>query len=180
MPAATAAWPRATRWRCFRRSRAGNVIRVQEQDFDVGAEIDGLGGGDRSIGGIASFIGLVRDMAGGQRIRAMTLEHYPAMTERELKRIEADARARWPLQASLVIHRYGRLEPGDRIVFVATASAHRQAAFESCMFLVDWLKTKAPFWKLEETGAGAEWVAAKASDDDAAERWSRPAKKAAE
>ena len=156
------------------------MIRVQQEDFDIGRELAGLAGGDTGIGGIASFVGLVRDMAGGQKIQAMTLEHYPAMTERELARIEAEAHARWPLAASLVIHRFGRLEPGDRIVLVATASAHRQAAFESCMFLVDWLKTKAPFWKLEETGAGAAWVEAKASDDAAAERWAQPPKKAAE
>ncbi len=156
------------------------MIRVQEQDFDVGAELERLSAGNTGIGGIASFVGLVRDMAGGRKIEAMTLEHYPAMTERELARIEAEALSRWSLQASLVIHRYGRLEPGQRIVLVATASPHRQAAFESCMFLVDWLKTKAPFWKLEEGAAGAEWVEAKASDDAAAERWARPAKKAAE
>jgi molybdopterin synthase catalytic subunit len=104
----------------------------------------------------------------------MTLEHYPGMTERELERIEAEARGRWPLQAVTIVHRHGRMVPGDRIVLVVTASAHRQAAFDACAFLMDWLKTKAPFWKLEETDDGAaEWVAAKAEDDAAADRWAR-------
>jgi molybdopterin synthase catalytic subunit len=113
-------------------------------------------------------------MAGDAEVGAMTLEHYPGMTEKKLAEIEAEAQRRWPLQASLIIHRYGRLEPGERIVLVATASPHRQAALESCAFLIDWLKTKAPFWKLEETAAGPQWVAARDSDDDAAERWSSP------
>ncbi|MEI9985124.1 MAG: molybdenum cofactor biosynthesis protein MoaE [Aliidongia sp.] len=115
--------------------------------------------------------GLVRDSCAGPRLLAMTLEHYPGMTERQLEKIEAEARSRWPLAEVLVIHRYGRMLPGEPIVLVATAAAHRRAALESCEFLIDWLKTKAPFWKLEETEAGAEWVAAKASDDAAAERW---------
>ena len=113
----------------------------------------------------------------------MTLEHYPGMTEKMLGEIEAEARARWPLDATLIVHRYGRLEPGDRIVLVVTASAHRKAALESCEFLIDWLKSRAPFWKLEETGAGAQWVAARDSDDEAAARWEEPsgtASKAAE
>jgi molybdopterin synthase catalytic subunit len=101
----------------------------------------------------------------------MTLEHYPGMTEKKLGEIEAEARRRWNLEASLIIHRYGRLEPGERIVLVITASAHRQAAFEACAFLVDWLKTKAPFWKLEETSQGPRWVEAKGGDDEAAKRW---------
>jgi molybdopterin synthase catalytic subunit len=101
----------------------------------------------------------------------MTLEHYPGMTEKKLQEIEAEAGRRWPLAASLIIHRYGRLEPGERIVLVATASAHRQAALEACAFLIDWLKTQAPFWKLEETPEGVEWVEARESDDAAAERW---------
>ena len=103
----------------------------------------------------------------------MTLEHYPDMTEKALRKIEAEARERWPLEDALIIHRFGRLEPGDRIVLVATASAHREAAIESCHFLIDWLKTQAPFWKLEETPDGGEWVDARASDDKAAERWIR-------
>lgn len=149
------------------------MIRVQPEDFDVGAEIEALTRGKTGIGGVASFLGLMRDIAGDKSISAMTLEHYPGMTERELERIEAEAQRRWPLIASLVIHRYGRMLPGDRIVLVATASAHRAAAFESCEFLMDYLKTKAPFWKQEETPEGARWVAADASDDAAASRWTK-------
>ena len=147
------------------------MIRVQEDDFDIGAEIHRLTEGKVDVGALACFVGLVRDLAGVDRITAMTLEHYPGMTERAIAAIEAEAQKRWPLEATLIIHRFGRLEPGDRIVLVATASAHRAAAFESCEFLIDWLKTKAPFWKLEETPGGARWVEAKASDDAAAERW---------
>jgi molybdopterin synthase catalytic subunit len=150
------------------------MIKVQREDFDVGAELAALTAGRRDIGGVASFTGIVREFAGDaadSRIGAMTLEHYPGMTERKLGEIEAEARRRWPLQASLIIHRFGRLEPGERIVLVATASAHRQAALESCAFLIDWLKTRAPFWKLEETTAGDHWVEARDSDDDAAKRW---------
>ena len=148
------------------------MIKVQREDFDIGAELTALTGGSHKIGGVASFVGLVRDLAGDRTIGAMTLEHYPGMTEKMLATIEAEARARWPLEACLIVHRFGRLEPGDRIVLVATASAHRQAALEACAFLIDWLKTKAPFWKLEETAHGAQWVEARASDDDAAARWS--------
>jgi molybdopterin synthase catalytic subunit len=122
---------------------------------------------------VCVFVGVVRDVAEGERVSAMTLEHYPGMTEKMLAAIEAEALARWPLSASLIVHRYGRLAPGDRIVLVITCSAHRQAAFEANMFLVDWLKTKAPFWKLEERGGGAAWVEARASDDAAAKRWAR-------
>ena len=147
------------------------TIRVQREDFDLGAELAALTRGKTGIGGIASFVGLVRDVAGSERIEAMTLEHYPGMTERQLAEIEAEAHRRWPLDAVLIIHRFGRLLPGEQIVLVATASAHRQAAFESCQFLIDWLKTKAPFWKLEETPEGARWVDAQASDDAAARRW---------
>ena len=151
------------------------TVRVQQADFDPGAELERLSAGDTAVGGVASFIGLVRDMGGDDHVNAMTLEHYPGMTEKLLGEIEAEACRRWPLQASLIIHRYGRLAPGDRIVLVATASAHRQAALESCHFLIDWLKTKAPFWKLEETGDGEDtWVEARAEDDTAAERWSAP------
>jgi molybdopterin synthase catalytic subunit len=149
------------------------MIRVQREDFDVGRELEALARGNHKIGGLASFVGLVRDMAGGEKIGAMTLEHYPGMTEKKLAEIEAEARARWPLEATLLIHRYGRLEPGDRIVLVATASAHREAALESCHFLIDWLKTKAPFWKLEETPRGGDWVEARDTDDAAAQRWAR-------
>lgn len=156
------------------------MIRVQEQDFDIGAELARLSDGNHGIGGVASFTGLVRDMLptgmadrGTGRIGAMTLEHYPGMTEKQLAAIEAEARRRWPLADCLIIHRYGRLLPGDRIVLVATASAHRQAALESCAFLIDWLKTKAPFWKLEDGPDGSQWVEAKASDDRAADRWKK-------
>ena len=147
------------------------MIRVQREDFDVGAELARLVSGNARIGGLVSFLGLVRDMAGGEAVGAITLEHYPGMTEKRMAEIEAEARARWPLEASLVIHRYGRLEPGDRIVLVAVASSHRQAAFEACEFLIDWLKTEAPFWKREETAGGTRWVEARASDAAAATRW---------
>jgi len=149
------------------------MIRVQEEDFDLGAELAKLTAGNMKAGGLAVFVGLVRDMAGEQSIGAMTLEHYPGMTEKMLARIEAEANERWPLEASLIIHRVGRLEPGDQIVLVAAASAHRQAAFDACQFLIDWLKTKAPFWKLEETGEGAQWVDARDSDTQAVKRWAK-------
>ena len=149
------------------------MIRVQEEDFDVGAELARVRGHNTAIGGIALFVGTVRGEAEGEPVGAMTLEHYPAMTARELERIEADARARWPLEDALIVHRVGRLEPGEQIVLVITASAHRKAAFEACEFLMDWLKTKAPFWKREETPEGEHWVEARASDDAAAARWAR-------
>lgn len=155
------------------------AVRVQKEDFDVGAEVVALTEGRTDVGGVATFLGLVRDIAGGDDVKAMTLEHYPGMTEKMLAEIEAEARERWPLDDSLIIHRYGRLEPGDRIVLVVTASAHRQAALDSCTFLIDWLKTKAPFWKLEETAQGEHWVEARDSDDEAAARWSDPPAKAA-
>jgi molybdopterin synthase catalytic subunit len=147
------------------------MIRVQREDFDIGAEIAALTRGNHQIGGVASFVGLVRDMAGGAPIGAMTLEHYPGMTEKKLAEIEAEARRRWTLDTSLIIHRYGRLEPGDRIVLVATASPHREAALASCAFLIDWLKTQAPFWKLEETAEGGKWVEARKEDEAATKRW---------
>lgn len=151
------------------------MIRVQREDFDPGAEMASFCAGDASVGAVASFLGLVRAdkrTGGDSAVAAMTLEHYPGMTERQLEAIEQEARRRWPLIDVRVIHRHGRLEPGDRIVLVLTASAHRQAAFDACAFLMDWLKTKAPFWKLEETADGRRWVEAKASDDAAADRWS--------
>ena len=147
------------------------MIRVQEGPFDVGAELAALSAGRTDIGAVASFVGLVRDVAGDQAIGAMTLEHYPGMTERKLTEIEAEANARWPLQASLIVHRYGRMLPGEPIVLVATAAQHRAAALEACAFLIDWLKTKAPFWKLEETGAASRWVEARDTDERAAARW---------
>ena len=152
------------------------MIRVQREDFDTGAEISNLGRGNLGIGGVCAFVGRVRDMAGNDAIKAMNLEHYPGMTEKELSRIEAEARDRWPLDETLIIHRYGRLEPGDQIVLVAAASAHRQAAFDACNFLIDWLKTRAPFWKREEGSKSAGWVEARATDNDAAQRWESPAK----
>ena len=147
------------------------MIRVQKQDFDIGTEIAALRSGNTAIGGIASFVGTVRDVAGETPVSAMTLEHYAGMTERELKAIEKEANERWPLEASLIIHRFGRLEPGDQIVLVITASSHREAALEACAFLIDWLKTKAPFWKKEETPGGDDWVDARGSDERAAARW---------
>jgi molybdopterin synthase catalytic subunit len=149
------------------------MIRVQSDDFDLAAEIAALTRGKTDIGGVVSFIGLVRDVSDGATVAAMTLEHYPGMTEKQLAAIERDACARWPLSASLIIHRYGRLLPGEQIMAVVTASAHRQAAFEAAEFLVDWLKTKAPFWKLENDGSGEAWVAARDSDNAAAERWAK-------
>jgi len=156
------------------------MIRVQQEDFDPAAEVERLVAGNHAVGGVVTFIGLVRDLADGQAIRAMTLEHYPGMTEKMLGEIEAEANRRWPLAATLIVHRYGRLALGERIVLVAVASAHRHAAFEACAFLVDWLKTRAPFWKLEETDAGARWVDAQSSDDAAAGRWAAAGSKAAE
>ncbi|MGF1640089.1 MAG: molybdenum cofactor biosynthesis protein MoaE [Rhodospirillales bacterium] len=151
------------------------MIRVQREDFDVGGELARLTDGDHRIGGVCAFVGLVRDLAGGAAEAAMTLEHYPAMTEKQLAAIEAEACARWPLAATLIIHRHGRLRPGERIVLVAAASAHRQAAFEACQFLIDWLKTRAPFWKKEEGGGGERWVEARSADEAAADRWTAAA-----
>jgi molybdopterin synthase catalytic subunit len=152
------------------------MIRVQSQDFDIGAEIARLREGRTDVGAIVSFTGTVRDTANGAPISEMALEHYPGMTEKELERIEREANARWPLQASLIIHRTGPMKPGENIVLVVTASAHRQAAFAAAEFLMDYLKTNAPFWKKEEGPEGGEWVDARASDDAALERWQRPAK----
>ncbi|MCS6854060.1 MAG: molybdenum cofactor biosynthesis protein MoaE [Elioraea sp.] len=156
-------------------------VVVQEAAFDPAAEIARLTAGRTDIGGLGLFIGIVRDTAGGRPIVAMTLEHYPGMTERALAAIAAEAEARWPLLGCTVVHRVGRLVPGEAIVLVATASAHRQAALESCAFLIDWLKTRAPFWKREEFRDGsAAWVAARAEDDAAAARWITSQRAAAE
>jgi molybdopterin synthase catalytic subunit len=149
------------------------VIRLQSEDFSVSDEIETLVGSRTDVGAVVTFTGLVRDIAGAETISSMTLEHYPAMAQKQLADVERQARARWPLQDALIIHRYGRLEPGDQIVLVITASAHREAAFEAAEFLMDWLKTKAPFWKLEETSDGESWVDARATDDAAAKRWLR-------
>jgi molybdopterin synthase catalytic subunit len=145
------------------------MIRVQQEDFDIGAEIVGLQAGRTDIGAIVSFIGTVRDQEGA--VEEMTLEHYPGMTESELERIEAEACTRWPLQASLIVHRYGRLKPGDNIVLVVTASEHREAAFDAARFLMDYLKTSAPLWKRETGPGGSRWVEAAARDDASAACW---------
>jgi len=147
------------------------MIKVQREEFDVGAELSALSRGNHNIGGIASFVGVVRDIGIDGGVGAMTLEHYPGMTERKLAEIETEALARWPLDAVLIVHRYGRLEPGDQIVLVVTASAHRAAALEGCQFLIDWLKTQAPFWKFEETTDGGKWVDARLSDELATAHW---------
>ena len=162
------------------------MIRVQEEPFDVGRELAALSAGRTDIGAVASFTGLVRDMApvhdpanvdnaGARPVSALTLEHYPGMTEKKLAEIEEEANRRWPLQATVIIHRYGRMAPGEPIVLVAAASKHRAAALDACAFLIDWLKTKAPFWKLEEGDGEASWVDARTSDDQAADRWRLPA-----
>jgi molybdopterin synthase catalytic subunit len=153
------------------------VIRVQHEDFDIGAEIAALRADRTDIGAIVSFTGTVRDAA--DTITEMTLEHYPGMTEKELEGIEKEAHARWPLQASLIVHRTGTLRPGDNIVLVVTASGHRDAAFDAARFLMDYLKTSAPFWKRETGPQGSKWIEAKASDEAARTHWS-PRKDAAE
>lgn len=145
------------------------TVRVQEADFDPGAAIAALAAGRQDIGGIATFVGLVRGGPGD--VAAMTLEHYPGMTERQLAAIEDEARRRFAVDDVLIIHRFGRLLPGDRIVFVGVAAAHRAAAFAACEFLIDWLKTRAPFWKREEGPAGEHWVAAKDDDEARTGRW---------
>jgi molybdopterin synthase catalytic subunit len=143
-------------------------IRVQRQDFDPGSEIAALQDKHGITGGIASFIGLVR---GDDGLSAMTLDHYPGMCEREIAEHIAKAKARWPIIGVRVVHRVGRLTPGERIVFVGVASSHRQAAFQAAEFLMDYLKTRAPFWKLEERNSGATWVEARAQDDESVKRW---------
>lgn len=148
------------------------TIRVQEAPFDLAAETAALTAGRTDVGGLASFVGVCRADDG---LAAMVLEHYPAMTEAAIRRIAEDAARRWPLTGCTVIHRVGRILPGEPIVLVLTASAHRAAALEACAFLIDWLKTKAPFWKREEFSAGSHrWVEARAEDDAAAERWAAP------
>ena len=148
-------------------------VRVQRADFDIGAEIAAFRRADPGIGAIASFIGLVRDMNDGDAIAGMTLEHYPGMTEKALAGIVAEAKARWDIIDTLVIHRIGELKPLDQIVLVVVAGAHRGAAFAACEYIMDYLKTQAPFWKKEQTAQGARWVEARTSDDQAAERWQK-------
>ena len=146
-------------------------ISVQEADFDVGAEISALRAGNPQIGAVASFIGLVRDLNDGSQIAAMTLEHYPAMTHKALTAIVAEAETRWALLGCTVIHRVGALFPTDQIVLVAVASSHRADAFAACEFIMDYLKTQAPFWKKEQTPEGERWVESRHSDEAAAGRW---------
>jgi molybdopterin synthase catalytic subunit len=149
-------------------------VRIQREDFDIGAEVRALTGGKTGIGAVVTFTGTVRCDVETVPISALTLEHYPGMTEAELDRVESEARARWPLQECLVIHRYGELKPGANIVLVITASAHRRAAFEAAEFLMDYLKSYAPFWKKEIAPNGEErWVDARESDNAAHKRWHR-------
>jgi len=150
------------------------AVRVQTEDFDVSREIARLRGDDRAVGAIAAFIGTVRDVNDDARVTSMTLEHYPGMTEKALAAIVDEAKSRWTLIDALVIHRIGALAPADQIVLVAVTSAHRGEAFAACEFIVDYLKTQAPFWKKEQTPSGARWVEARAGDDEAALRWRAP------
>ena len=146
-------------------------VRVQADDFDVGAELASLRAQDPRIGAVVSFVGTVRDMNDGARVSEMELEHYPGMTEQALAQIVDQARARWPLFGATVIHRVGPLKPLEQIVLVACASAHRGEAFDACEFIIDYLKTEAPFWKKEQTPSGARWVDARVSDDVALRKW---------
>ncbi|HTS52286.1 MAG TPA: molybdopterin synthase catalytic subunit MoaE [Burkholderiales bacterium] len=146
-------------------------VRIQTEDFDVGAEIAALRHGDPAVGAIASFVGLVRDVNAGDRVSEITLEHYPGMTQKAVQEIVDEAKSRWNIVDALVIHRIGTLRPADQIVLVAVTGAHRGAAFAACEFVMDYLKTRAPFWKKEQTPAGSRWVDARSSDDVAADRW---------
>ncbi|GLK87828.1 molybdopterin synthase catalytic subunit MoaE [Pseudomonas turukhanskensis] len=147
------------------------AIRVQTAAFDPGQELNAMHAANAGVGAVVSFVGYVRDFNDGRDVSGMFLEHFPGMTEKALGKIADEARQRWPLLKVQVIHRIGRLEPGEPIVFVATTSAHRQAAFDACAFIMDYLKTRAPFWKQEDTPEGPRWVEGKCSDKDAAERW---------
>jgi len=147
------------------------TVRVQTEDFDVATELAQLRAGNPAVGAVAAFIGVVRDLNESAEIRTLTLEHYAGMTEKALTGIVAEARQRWDVYDALVIHRVGRLRPTDQIVLVAVTSAHRGEAFAACEFIMDYLKTRAPFWKKEDTAAGERWIDARASDDDAAARW---------
>jgi molybdopterin synthase catalytic subunit len=143
------------------------MIRIQAEPFDIATELAKLKQGRTDIGGTVIFVGTVRDLNDGAQVSSLTLEHYPGMTEKALEEIDAEAHRRWPLLNTLIVHRYGKLELADDIVLVIATSAHRDAAFDACHFLIDWLKTKAPFWKLE----GENWVEAKDSDDESSARW---------
>lgn len=156
------------------------TIRLQREDFDAAAEVAALTRGRTDIGGVVTFMGVCRGSEASEPVAGMTLEHYPGMAEEEIARHVAEAESRWPLLGVTVIHRYGRLVPGENIVLVVTAAAHRHDAFAAAEFLMDYLKTRAPFWKHEERGGDAEWVKAKAIDDRAAERWELPKRDAAE
>ncbi|MDD2665085.1 MAG: molybdopterin synthase catalytic subunit MoaE [Dechloromonas sp.] len=149
------------------------TVRVQAADFDVGAELTALRAGDARVGALASFVGLVRDINDGARVAGMTLEHYPGMTEKALEAIVAEAKGRWDIYDALVIHRVGPLAPCDQIVLVAVTSAHRGESFAACEFIMDYLKTRAPFWKKEATPDGGRWVDARETDDSAALRWQK-------
>jgi molybdopterin synthase catalytic subunit len=146
-------------------------VRVQREDFDLGAEVAALRAGNPKVGAVAAFVGLVRDLNDGSGVSTLTLEHYPGMTESALDEICAQARARWDLLDVLVVHRVGELRPTDQIVLVAVTSSHRGEAFAACEFVMDYLKTRAPFWKKERTPQGERWVEARSSDDEAAARW---------
>lgn len=147
------------------------TIRVQVEAFLPGVELEALHAANAGVGAVVGFVGYVRDYNDGQEVAGMTLEHYPGMTEKALAGIVEQAEARWPLLHVAIVHRVGQLQPGEPIVFVGTASAHRQAAFDACAFIMDYLKTRAPFWKREDTPGGARWVDGRASDQAAAERW---------
>jgi molybdopterin synthase catalytic subunit len=148
------------------------AVRVQTEDFDIAREIEALAGGNHAIGAVASFIGKVRDLSGGEALSCMTLEHYPGMTEKELEQIEAEAGRRFALTASTVVHRVGPLSPGDNIVLVIAAAPHRANALDACAFVMDYLKTSAPFWKKETLASGAaHWIDARDTDTAARERW---------
>jgi len=148
-----------------------SVVRVQTEDFDVGHEIAALHGRDARVGAVAAFIGLVRDANDAAAVSTLTLEHYPGMTDKALSRIVDEAKSRWNIYDAVVIHRVGKLEPADQIVLAAVSGAHRGEVFAACEFIMDYLKTRAPFWKKEQTPAGERWVEARASDDEAAARW---------
>ncbi len=154
-------------------------VRIQTKDFDAGAEIAALRRDNAKVGAVASFIGVCRDASDGDAVTKMTLEHYPGMTERALEKIVSEAKHRWEVMDVLVIHRVGELKPADQIVLVVVAGAHRGETFAACEFIMDYLKTRAPFWKKEETPQGARWVEARASDDEAAQRWEPPKSSAA-
>lgn len=149
-------------------------IRVQVAAFDPGAELNALHAANVGIGAVLGFVGYVRDFNEGQEVAGMFLEHYPGMTEKALEKIALEAEQRWPLLRLDILHRIGQLQPGEPIVWVGTASAHRQAAFDACNFVMDYLKTRAPFWKQEQGGAGPRWVEGRSSDQDAAQRWDTP------